>query len=164
MFERHDTPTSAPVDAARPTPTADELLTRLERRLQALEKDPSVSGIAPRIPQPEGAEEEPHLDPVEGVKSLNRQLEVLREQLEAAFNEMEDRITASERRAAAAEKAAEQADQRAQVASARAANVLAAVDSLASELGRLVHEMDPDSSIRLRGAVDRLRTRLQTTT
>jgi len=144
---------------------ADDLATRLQARLAALESNPDLaavrSGRATPSPAPSTPAPGVHLSPgpppeADGsVADLHDQLEVLRGQLEVAFDDVEARIAAAEARA-------EAADSRAQVASARAANILYAVDELAAELGRIAATAPADVP-RMRTAVDKLRGRLQPT-
>lgn len=159
-------PTSVPVPDA-PPPVPDDIGFRLQARLEQFEHTADLT--APRrpprhdhdrVPVPDG-EHPPSDDPAAGVADLNRQLNVLRHQLEAAFDEIDERIAALEAKAAAASARADEADHRAQVASARAANVLAAVEALTADLDRVAPTLEPEQHQRLRAAVDRLRTRLQ---
>jgi hypothetical protein len=135
----------------------DPVAARLQARVEALEEQPLDA--APRRPiqatRPTGGVA------LNEIEDLNQQLDLLREQLELAFDDVEARIAAADERAAAAVARAEAADTRAQVASARAANVLYAVDDLAAELARAAARGESDEVARLRGAVDRLRSRLQ---
>ncbi len=152
-------PPAEPARPARSGDPVDPVAERIQARLAALESQPGelAPQRAPRGPLEATAPADTSAD---GIADLNAQLELLRDQLEVAFNEMEGRITAADKRAAAAEKRAEEADTRAQVASARAANVLYAVDDLAAELARAATRSSPDDVHRLRGAVDKLRSRL----
>ncbi|MGH9085536.1 MAG: hypothetical protein ACRDYW_08790 [Acidimicrobiales bacterium] len=162
---RARTPVEA-VDVALPPvaePPLPALTKRLQARLEALESslDLSVGRPAPRMrvapPPPTHAVDDPA-----AIAELHEQLSVLRSQLETAFDEVDARISAADQRAAAAEARADAADSRAQVASARAANVLYAVDELSAELTRLADGGHVDVQ-GLRGAVERLRARLQPT-
>lgn len=145
-------------------PALPALTQRLQARVEALESSPDLAPARPgpkvRVAPPEG--EHPHAGDPAAVDDLNDQLALLRTQLEAAFDEMDARITVTDRRAAAAEARADAADNRAQVASARAANVLYAVDELSADLSRLATEGHVDVH-GIRGAVERLRARLQPT-
>jgi hypothetical protein len=127
---------------------------RLQERFEELDSHPDQ--LAPtsrrRVPSPDTDSGAHALDP--HIHDLNSQLEVLRQQLEQAFDEVEARVAAAEARADAA-------DTRAQVASARAASVLAAVDDLAAELGRVATVSEDPQLGALRAAVDRMKTRLQ---
>lgn len=133
----------------------DPVAARLQARIEALEVQPVDPAPRRRVeatrPAGDGVLSE--------IEELNQQLDLLREQLELAFDDVDARIAAADQRAAAAEARAEAADTRAQVASARAANVLYAVDDLAAELARAAARGESDVSP-LRGAVDRLRSRL----
>jgi hypothetical protein len=159
------TPVDA-VDVALPPvaePPLPALTKRLQARLEALESSPdlAVGRPAPRTRIAPPPPSHPVDDPA-AIADLYEQLSLLRSQLEAAFEEVDTRIAAAERRAALAEAQADAADSRAQVASARSANVLSAVDELAAELARLTAD-GPVDVHGLRGAVERLRARLQPT-
>ena len=158
-----DQPRPSVPDAPPPVPA--DIGARLEARLSQLEHSGELTRprrhdhdrmpVAPDRVEPSAG------DPAAGVADLNAQLELLRSQLEDAFDDVEARLDLAREQAARAEHRADEADSRAQVASARAANVLAAVDALASELDRMVAELPEDQILRMRGAVDRLRQRLQ---
>lgn len=152
-------PPTDPTPAA-PARPVDPVAARIEARLAVLEAQPSEL-VAPRAPRPRLGAAPTTAEVAAGVDDLNAQLDLLREQLEVAFNEMEVRIEAADKRAAAAEVRADKADTRAQVASARAANVLYAVDELAADLARAAARADENDVHRLRGVVDKLRSRLQ---
>jgi hypothetical protein len=146
-----------------PPPVPDDIGARLEARLHVLEA--SGPTVRPRhdhdrVPAAERVPPSAS-DPAAGVADLNAQLELLRSQLEDAFDDVDARIAVAADQAARAGRRADEADSRAQVASARAANVLAAVDALATELDRIIDELPEQQVLRVRGAVDRLRARLQ---
>jgi hypothetical protein len=163
---RPDAPPAGPAPVRNDLPDPVAALTgRLDARVSALEADPTLAAprSAPgsrRMAPPEVVE--PPGDTAAAVAELYGQLALLRDQLETAFDEVDARVTAADHRAAAAEARADAADSRAQVASARSANVLYAVDELAAELTRLAEGGHVDAH-RLRGAVERLRARLQPT-
>jgi hypothetical protein len=154
------------VDLALPPvaePPLPALTRRLQARLEAIESnaDLAVGRPAPRTRIAPPPPAHPVDDPA-AIADLYEQLSLLRSQLETAFDEVDTRIAAAEQRAAMAQAQADAADSRAQVASARSANVLSAVDELAAELARIADGGHVDVH-GLRGAVERLRARLQPT-
>lgn len=148
-----------------PPPVPDDIGARLEARLSQLEHSGELTRLRrhdhDRVPVAPDRVEPAATDPVAGVAGLNAQLELLRNQLEDAFDDVDARLEVVRDQAARAEHRADEAHSRAQIASALAANVLAAVDALTAELDRVMAELPEEQILRVRGAVDRLRQRLQ---
>jgi hypothetical protein len=108
-----------------------------------------------------------------GLDDLNLQLEVLREQLDLAFDEVDQRIDAAETRASVADARASVAAARASVAETRAHAAetrVSAAEERISEITALLSALAPEADkgtkdtsgpTSLRGALDRLRDRLE---
>lgn len=148
--------TTAPVDPPDPPRPADPVAARVQARVDAIEAQPLDTAPRHRGNTPTQGSSPTAKTSAEGQPGLDQQLDALREQLNAALVDIDARLTAADERAAAAEALATSL---AEVASARTANLLHAVDQLANDL-RQIAASDPRMG-HLRGAVDRLRARLQ---
>ena len=181
-------PPPPPPPGAEPAPST-WVASRLQARFEGLDADdvaePAFSDLAPSI-EPGGVRTagfDP--GPARGtdrplqrqVVDLDRQLAVLRDQLDVAFDEFDQRLEAAETRASVAEARASVAEARASVAETRATDAEARANLAHTRIDEVVayitsdeYEDDDVTASRgrpepaptptLRGALDRLRDRL----
>ena len=171
-------PDAVPPPAATPQPAPDVVASRLQARFEGLADGPSQPTAAVEPPPPATGRIEPGAGPRGGARSgdkaaqrqlddLQHQLLVLREQLDVAFDELDQRLELAETRASVAETRASVAETRASMAETRAAEAEARAHEALELVTAIEHRLSEDASGgegggNLRGAFDRLRSRLDT--